>query len=173
MNGRGGVDIILIGIALEMGLIEQNTFSILVFMALLTTAVVPVALKTGVGWLKERGELVRSGSEKSGIIIVGAGPLARWLARALSESSDVTLVDSNENNCLVSKSEGLSVVHGSALQQQVLSEADAANAALLIAMTPNVEVNTIVAQTSRDVFEVPDVYLFQTGSESDMQTRIR
>jgi len=165
MNGRGGVDIILIGIALEMGLIEQNIFSILVFMALLTTAVVPVALKTGVEWLRGRGELVRSGTEREDVIIVGAGPLARWLARALCSSQTVTMVDNNENHCIVSKSEGLRAIHGSALQEQVLAEAHAGRAAVLIAMTPNVEVNTIVAQTARDVFQIPEVHVLQAGSE--------
>jgi Kef-type K+ transport system membrane component KefB/mannitol/fructose-specific phosphotransferase system IIA component (Ntr-type) len=165
MNGRGGVDIILIGIALEMGIIQQDIFSILVFMALLTTAVVPVALKSGVKWLNSRGELTRSGSKKEGVIIVGAGPLARTLARILGRTRPVTLVDSNEQHCMVSKSEGLKAIHGSALQEQVLSEAGAAQAEILIAMTPNVEVNTIVAQIARDVFQVPDIHLLQAGSE--------
>ncbi|GMQ82924.1 MAG: hypothetical protein BMS9Abin05_2391 [Rhodothermia bacterium] len=165
MNGRGGVDIILIGIALEIGIIQQDIFSILVFMALLTTATVPVTLKSGINWLHRRGELARSGLDRTGAIIVGAGPLARALARTLSLARPVTLVDSNEHHCMVSKSEGLTAIHGSALQEQVLSEAQAGRAEVMIAMTPNVEVNTIVAQSARDVFQIPDVHLLQAGSE--------
>ncbi|MFT5144369.1 MAG: Kef-type K+ transport system membrane component KefB/mannitol [Rhodothermales bacterium] len=173
LNGRGGVDIVLIGIALEMGIIEQDTFSIMIFMALLTTAAVPVLLKSGVRWLQRRGALERSGLERDGVVIVGAGPLARWLARALGRTQPVTLVDTNERHCMVAKSEGLTVVYGSALREQILGEAKAAQATTLIAMTPNAEVNTLVAQAARSVFRIPDVYLVQSGSELSEQALLR
>ncbi len=164
MNGRGGVDIILIGIALESGIIQIDVFSILVFMALLTTATVPLMMKYGIRWLDRRGALERSGLERTGIIIVGAGPLARWLARALIRSNTLTLVDTNEKHCMVSKSEGLTAVLGNALHEQVLAEAHAGDARVLIAMTRNVEVNTLVAQTARHVFEIPEVHILQAGA---------
>jgi Trk K+ transport system NAD-binding subunit/mannitol/fructose-specific phosphotransferase system IIA component (Ntr-type) len=173
MNGRGAVDIILIAIALEMGIIEQDIFSILVFMALLTTATVPVTLKTGISWLHRRGELIRSILERVGTIIVGAGPLARTLARLLVRSRTVVLVDNNVNHCVVSKSEGLTAIYGSALKERVLSEAQAGHADTLIAMTPNVEVNTLVTQSARDVFSIPNVYLLQAGAEQDEQIQTR
>ncbi len=59
MNGRGAVEIILAGLALDAGIIDARLFSILVFFALFTTATVPVLLRWGVGWLRARGELVR------------------------------------------------------------------------------------------------------------------
>jgi Na+:H+ antiporter len=173
MNGRGGVDIILIGISLELGIIGQDIFSILVFMALLTTSIVPLALKSGIGWLNRRGELARPGSEKEGTVIVGAGPLARTLARALTDSGTVTLVDSNENHCMVSKSEGLNAVHGSALQEQILSTAQVPCAESLIVMTTNAEVNAIVAQMARDVFHVPNVHILPGESSVKEQEAIR
>ncbi|NNF58355.1 MAG: cation:proton antiporter, partial [Rhodothermaceae bacterium] len=60
MNGRGAVEIIVAQIALTMGLITAEVFSILVVMAMATTALVPLTLKWGVAWLRKRGELARS-----------------------------------------------------------------------------------------------------------------
>lgn len=166
MNGRGGVDIILVGIALELGIITQSMFSILVFMAIFTTMIVPVVLRAGVNWLRERGELVNTGDERSGIVMIGAGPLARSIAHIIGKDDRVTLVDINENHCKVSRSEGLRAVHGSALQEQVLADASTGQAAMLIAMTSNLQVNTVVAKMARDVFHVPTVHLLQTGDRS-------
>lgn len=59
MNGRGTVEIILASIGLDAGIIDQQLFSILVFLAMLTTALVPVTMKWGVDWLEAVGELVR------------------------------------------------------------------------------------------------------------------
>lgn len=58
MNGRGTVEIIIVSIGLSTGIISQQLFSILVFMAVFTTALVPVTVKLGVDWLERSGELV-------------------------------------------------------------------------------------------------------------------
>ncbi|MCH8276192.1 MAG: cation:proton antiporter, partial [Bacteroidetes bacterium] len=152
MNGRGGVDIVIIAIALKMGILSQSVFSILVFMALLTTAVVPVVLKHGIAWLRRSGELVQTREKRTGTVIVGAGPLARSLARLLNRTEPVTLVDSNKHYCVVSKSEGLKTICGSALQEQILREADAERAERLIAMTPTIEINTLASRLPPAVF---------------------
>lgn len=165
MNGRGAVEIIVAGIALEMGLITQEIFSILVFMAIFTTAAVPLFLKWGTDWLRRRGELVRRDEERGGILIVGAGPLARLLAHRLKQSHPVWLLDTNADRCATAHAEGLSVVCGNALEENVLSEAHAAEADTLIAMTSNAEVNMLVAQLAKDVFFIPNLYLLQLGQE--------
>lgn len=59
MNGRGAVEIVVAQIGLSMGVISQEVFSILVIMAIATTATVPVLLRLSVRWLEDRGELVR------------------------------------------------------------------------------------------------------------------
>jgi Kef-type K+ transport system membrane component KefB len=91
MNGRGVVEIIIANIGLQAGIISQEVFSILVFMAIITTAMTPTTLQWGINWLKRRGELVRSGG-REGVVIVGAGPVARVLAKELSSSNPVTLI---------------------------------------------------------------------------------
>jgi Kef-type K+ transport system membrane component KefB/mannitol/fructose-specific phosphotransferase system IIA component (Ntr-type) len=170
MNGRGAVEIIIAGIGLEAGLISQEIFSILVFMAIFTTATVPFALKWGTEWLRRRGELVRSSEERRGTLILGAGPIARLLGQVLSESRPVWLVDSNQRRCEIAAAEGLSVVRGNALQEQSLSEANAAHADSVIALTSNAEVNALAAQIARNVFLVPDVHVLEAGEHGSGRT---
>ncbi len=58
MNGRGTVEIIIAQVAFEAGVIDAEMFSILVFIAVFTTALVPVTVTWGVRLLEARGELV-------------------------------------------------------------------------------------------------------------------
>ena len=67
MNGRGAVEIIVAQIGLAMGVITQEIFSILVIMAIATTATVPVLLRWAASWLQRRGELVRPGKGESAV----------------------------------------------------------------------------------------------------------
>ncbi|MDZ4699429.1 MAG: cation:proton antiporter [Rhodothermales bacterium] len=163
MNGRGAVEIIFAQLGLSAGLIDQNIFSILVFMAIFTTATVPMLLKWGVAWLHGRGELVRSEEERSGILIVSAGPLARRLGLTLSASHDVMLIDRNKDLCERALAEGLQTLHGNALDERVLSEAGAGHVRYCVVMTANAEVNALVAQIVRTVFFVPEVFLIDSG----------
>ncbi|ELZ12168.1 sodium/hydrogen exchanger [Halovivax asiaticus JCM 14624] len=65
MNGRGTVEIIIASVALSAGVIDTELFSILVFIAIFTTALVPVTVTWGVRMLERADELVyveRAGS---------------------------------------------------------------------------------------------------------------
>lgn len=64
MNGRGTVEIIIVSIGLSMGIISQQLFSILVFMAILTTALVPLTVKLGVEWIERTDGLVYMSDER-------------------------------------------------------------------------------------------------------------
>jgi voltage-gated potassium channel Kch len=145
MNGRGAVEIIVAEIALVAGIIDQDVFSILVFMAIITTALVPIMLTKGVEWLRQRGELVKAG-DREGAIIVGAGPVARELGQILAESEPVTLVDTNRGQPGGGTPAGMKPVFGSALEEQTLLTAGVERAATVIALTPNNEVNVLTAQ---------------------------
>lgn len=166
MNGRGAVEIIVAQIGLSMGLIDQNIFSILVFMAIFTTATVPVFLKWGTKWLRSRGELVRSDEERQGVVIIGAGPTARMLGKTLSQSQPVWLVDSNKEHCAFATAEGLQAIEGSAIDEQVLSDAQASHARYFIALTPNTEVNALSAQMARTTFYVPNVLISTAAQDA-------
>lgn len=155
MNGRGAVEIIVAEIALAQGLIDREVFSILVFMAILTTATVPILLTLGVRWLRGRGELVRAG-DRTTTVIVGAGPLARTLGVILTETTPVVLIDTNRTNQLAGQRQGLKVVPGSGFEEPTLNDAGIDQASRFIAATPNAEVNLLAAQLAVEL-GVPDV----------------
>jgi Kef-type K+ transport system membrane component KefB len=161
MNGRGVVEIIIANIGLQAGIITQNVFSILVFVAIITTAMTPTTLQWGISWLKKRKELVRS-SSRDGVVIVGAGPVARLLATELSRSNSVTLLDANESNCKAARDLGLYAITGNALSTDVLRDARIEDAGTLIALTPNPEVNVLVAQRAREYFLIPELRVLLT-----------
>lgn len=163
MNGRGAVEIIVAEIALGQGLIDQDVFSILVFMALFTTATVPVLLTLGVRWLRRRGELVRAG-DRTQTLVVGGGVIARRLASVLQETMPVTLVDTNRTNLLAGEEEGLTVHFGSGLEELTLEEAGIDTALRLIAATPNAEVNVLTVQLAVNL-GVPEVAVLLRDSD--------
>ena len=166
MNGRGAVEIVIAGIGLEMGIISQEIFSILVFMAIATTATVPVLLKQGVAWLEQRDEVVRSSSGRKGMVFVGAGPIAVRIAQLLRDSAvdpgPIVLIDRNEQHVAAAEAEGLTAVHGDALEPDIMGTAGADDAATLIAVTPNAAVNVLSVQQARERFLVPYVYALLT-----------
>lgn len=52
MNGRGGVDVVMAGVSFhQLQAISQDVFTALIFTALITTMIVPPALKIGLDWL--------------------------------------------------------------------------------------------------------------------------
>lgn len=161
MNGRGAVEIIVAGIGLEAGLIDQEIFTVLVLMAIITTALVPIMLRSGVEWLRRRGEL-DSTSRRSHIAIVGAGPIGRALAKVLSTASPVHLVDANTERCELARAEGLSVTNGDALDVETLRRARADEAHTLIAVTGNVEVNLLAGQLAWEEWRVPNIRVGMT-----------
>ncbi|NND83632.1 MAG: sodium:proton exchanger [Acidimicrobiia bacterium] len=156
MNGRGAVEIIVAELALSAGLIDATVFSILVFMAIFTTATVPVFLTRAVEWLKRHDQLVAD--ERDHTIIVGAGPVARVLAEHIG-SDHVTLIDPNAEHCRAAERRGLTVLKGSALDEDLLAEAGAPNAKALLAATPNAEVNLLAARLASRRFGVPELHV--------------
>jgi len=101
------------------------------------------------------------------ILIMGAGPTARALGGVLARSSDVCLVDSNREHCTFAEADGLAVVHGNALKEQVLREAGAHRAGTFIALTPNAEVNALAAQLAGNVFDVPVIHILCGSKAGD------
>jgi voltage-gated potassium channel Kch len=164
MNGRGAVEIILAEIALAQGLIDRDIFSILVFMALFTTATVPVLLTAGVRWLRRRGELVKA-SGRDRILVIGADPVVRALASNLG-SEKITMVDTNRQNLLEAERLEFTTLQGNALEEAILETAGIDESSLVIAATPNAEVNVLVAQLSREL-GVPEVAVLLTEDEAN------
>lgn len=164
MNGRGAVEIIVAEIALAQGLISTEIFSILVFMALSTTATVPVLLTRSVRWLRGRGELVRP-SERRDVVIVGCGPVAQRLADWL-QPTPVRFVDTNPDHAVRARSRGYEAVVGSAVDEDVLVAAGISSARTVVAMTANASVNVLAAQLASGTFGVPEVVVALGKSSS-------
>lgn len=165
MNGHGAVEIIIAGIALEKGIIEENLFSILIFMAFISTSTVPIFMKWGVDWLRRRGELVRADDKRSGVIILGASPLARVVAREIQPYETVALMDSNANRCRAAEGEGLVVITGNALSEATLDVAGGPTARALFALTSNPDVNAVATQRASELFGIPEIYAIQHSLE--------
>ncbi len=163
MNGRGAVEIIMAQIGLEYGIISRDIFSILVFMAFFTTMTVPLFLKWSIDWLRRRNELVEAEDDREGVILIGAGPLARRLAHFLGETQPVWLIDSNKIYCKAAQDEGLNVINGNALEEEVLAQANAEKVRLMIALTPNQQINVLTAQLGRKEYWIPRVYAYQSA----------
>lgn len=165
MNGRGAVEIVISQIALDAGIISQEIFSVLVFMAIFTTATVPIFLKMGTDWLTRRGELTRSIDKRRGAVIVGAGPTSRAMAKELVKTQPVWLIDNNMDHCLQAKADGLNAFYGDVLDIENLSEVDTHEARWFLSLTSNTEVNMLAAQLARNTFNVPYVYALLTRTE--------
>ena len=164
MNGRGAVEIVIAGIALNMGFIDNEIFSILVFMAIFTTATVPVFLTWTTSWLRKRGELVLSSSEKQGVLILGAGPLSLYIAKKLSGKNPVSLIDSNADNCARATNMGLKCIQGNALKEETIIEAEGHEAGFFVSLTNNSEINVLAAQLASEVIGIPNIYVSITPS---------
>lgn len=167
MNGRGAVEIVVAGIGLERGLITTEVFTVLVLMAILTTALVPVMLKLGVEWLRGRGELADAGGARRGVTFIGAGEVARAWAEVLAPYRPVWLLDANPVRVAKARAQGLDAVVGDAMDVEALHRARVDEASLVIALTTNAEVNVAAAGLAREEFGVRDVRVARGSRRSD------
>jgi Kef-type K+ transport system membrane component KefB/mannitol/fructose-specific phosphotransferase system IIA component (Ntr-type) len=170
MNGRGAVEIILAQLAFSFGLINQEIFSILVIMAIVTTATAPLLLKWGTGWLKRRGELAPRVGRRDGTLIIGATRTARALAKLLSETQPVVLVDSNLSRVADAKREGLNAIAGNALETDILAAAKAPLCSTCVVMTGNAQINVLAAQQMRQLFDPPHLHVMLLGTDQTADT---
>lgn len=171
MNGRGAVEIIIAGIGLEMGIIDRNIFSILVFMAILTTTTVPFLLKWTSNWLRKRGELAQM-SMRRGYLLLGVNPLSLLLARHLNEKNPVKLIDANKDLVNLAREQGFNCIHGNALKEETMAEAHAETTETFIGITSNSEINMLAAQMSRESFLIPNNYVVMTRNEDGAGTNL-
>lgn len=111
-----------------------------------------------------------------GVLFVGAGPLARNLARVLKEQGlRVLLVDSDWSSVAQARSEGLPVEHGSALSEEALNRMNLEGIGKLFAMTRSDGLNTLAAVHFRKVFGEDGVFQVrptgETAREKDKYAR--
>ncbi|WP_157941225.1 MULTISPECIES: cation:proton antiporter [Arenibacter] len=155
MNGRGAVEIIIAGIGLQMNIISQEIFSILVFMAISTTLTVPILLSWTTNWLKKRGELVKQDA-RNGYLILGANPLGLYISRQLAEKNEVILIDSNKDLVHEANAQGVKAIYGNGLKEDAFEAANALTKNTFIALTGNSEINLLSAQLAYNSFYIPN-----------------
>jgi len=99
-----------------------------------------------------------------GVLIAGAHPFARSLAKAL-DSADlpVVLVDSNHGAVVEANLEGLSARCANVLNEDALEYLPLGGIGHLFAMTPNDEVNSLACLHFRELFGRSHCYQLQTS----------
>lgn len=97
--------------------------------------------------------------EGQSAIIVGANRLGCTVARLLQDNGrPVTLVDTNRTSVERARLDGLNAVFGNALEEETLDSLNAAEAATLLAVTSNSEVNVLACQMAHDSFGIERAY---------------
>jgi NhaP-type Na+/H+ or K+/H+ antiporter len=100
-----------------------------------------------------------SESNPQGCVIIGAHAWARAMAAALRDAGcRVLLVDTNRDNLRAARMERLETFAGNALAAETLEELPLEGMGRLLALTPNDEVNALVALHFRDVFNRGEIY---------------
>lgn len=91
------------------------------------------------------------------IIILGAGQVGSNLAQSLvREASDITVVDiSAERLQLLQDRIDIRTIHGMASHPQILRQAGAEDADMLIAVTSSDEINMVACQVAYSIFQTP------------------
>ncbi|MDX1426226.1 MAG: cation:proton antiporter [Salegentibacter mishustinae] len=175
MNGRGAVEIIIAGIGLQMGIITNEIFSILVFMAIFTTLTVPLFLTWTTNWLRKRNELVHQES-RSGYIILGANPLGLYMAKKLQDKNEVVIIDANREMVAEAKTQGFNSMYGNILKEETMEDAKAIEKGTFIGLTGNSEINFLAGQLAEDAFYIPNKIVLvspsETGADVNMLDKI-
>lgn len=127
----------------------------MVFLVIAVTVVV-----SGLGGTAMARLLGLRRSSLSGYVILGAQPVARALGRVLRDGgADVLLIDSNPQQCLAAEKEGLRVIYGSGLSENIQQRAELDVRAGCIGATTNDEVNLLFARRARVVYRVPRAWV--------------
>ena len=100
-----------------------------------------------------------SESGASGYLILGANPLARQIAQALTtENVRVLLVDSNWTHIRAARMAGLEAFHGNILDEHIVDDLDLRGIGNMLAMTSNDEANSLAAVRFAKILDRANVY---------------
>lgn len=110
-----------------------------------------------------------------GVLIIGAHPWAREIAKSLQDAKvNVMLVDTNRGNVRAAKLEGLPAYYGSILADYALEEINLDGIGRVVAMTPNVEVNSLALMRLSEVFDRAELYQLAppTGGLQERESQV-
>jgi hypothetical protein len=110
------------------------------------------------GWVAQRLGLKRK--SENGWIILGANAVARALAKSLqTESEEVVLIDENPSLCRMSEKEGLKIIYGNGLEENILLRAAVDLRKGAIGLSENEEVNMLFAKKVKEVGKISRIYV--------------
>jgi hypothetical protein len=111
--------------------------------------------------------------DPQGVLIVGAHPWAREIARELKdEGIPVRLVDTNYANVAEARMAGLPVYYGSALTEGTLDNIELEGIGNLLALTSNDEVNSLTALHFSEIFGRDRVYQLPPEQLADTKKQV-
>lgn len=136
------------------------------FVIVSTVLLYGLTAKPIAGWLGVAEE------NPQGLLIMGAHPFARQLAKTLqTEGYTVKLIDSNWRNLSEARMEGLSTYYGNALAEYVLDEINLDGIGRFLALTSNDEANSLAALHFAEVFDRSNIYQLPIIKESNGSER--
>ncbi len=111
-------------------------------------------------------------AQTTGAMIVGCNPLGRLIASLfIAAGESVVLIDTDKDACEKAKKDNLPVVESSALDHQVLEEAQIESFGTLITLTNNGNVNLMIAQRASEEFALPKVLaVFPHNDDNNIKT---
>lgn len=111
--------------------------------------------------------------EPRGFLIVGAGPVARAIAKALKKKGyDSLLCDNNWNNVRAARMAGLTTFYGNAVSEYADRRLDLVGMGRLLALSPHHELNALAVHRYRREFGDNNIYtlLNTTDDAGDKNT---
>ena len=137
------------------GIPQGRDLQAMVFLVIATTVIVQ-----GLGGGLVAGLLGVGRPSNRGYLIAGANPLARELARALRTAGhDVVMVDTDAAEVAAARRDGLSVLFGNALDEEMLELGDVASRRGVIGLIGNEGVSLLVAEKALRDFRVGTAYI--------------
>lgn len=107
-----------------------------------------------------------------GVLMVGAGPVARALARALQDCGfRPQLIDTNWENISQSRMEGLKTYYGNPLSEHADRNIELIGVGAMLAITPTAEQNTLAALHYRLEIGRDAVYAVRTEKDAEITER--
>ncbi|HRW05347.1 MAG TPA: cation:proton antiporter [Caldilineaceae bacterium] len=150
---------------LEFGYDEARLLSPLVFLIIVGTVLIQGSTaKPLARYLKV------SEADPQGFLLMGATPFSMALAEALQDAGFlVRLIDSNQQNVIHARLQGLDIEHGNLLSTFVEETLDIDGIGRLLALTSNDEANALACQHFEDEFGSENVYQLQPSRPTGKQ----
>ncbi|MBW4422782.1 MAG: cation:proton antiporter [Myxacorys californica WJT36-NPBG1] len=137
----------------QRGINGGDSIKALVFLTIILTVVLQSISAQAIADL-----LQITSKETTGIVIVGCSPLSLLIARLFLERGEsVSLIDTDPDSFPENLDSNIKPFVSSALDTEVLEEANLATSGTFLAMTNNGEVNAVVAQRAVEEFAPPRV----------------